>query len=251
MNDLQHYFENNKGRLIHKWQHYFEVYDRHFSRFRDKEINILEIGLYQGGSIQMWKHYFGSKATIYGLDINPACKALEEENVKIFIGSQSDRPFLQQLIKELPPIDILIDDGGHTMQQQIISFEELFKIVKEDGVYLCEDCHTSYWRDYGGGYKRRGSYIEYAKNFVDYINAWHSNTKELQVNDFTRTAKSVHFYDSIVVVEKGKVERPSDTTTGIANIPEQEFPAMPLLQRKVIGTLDKILYKLKLPSILK
>lgn len=251
MNDLQHYFENNQGRLIHKWQHYFEVYDRHFSRFRDREINILEIGLYQGGSIEMWKHYFGPKATIYGLDINPACKELEEENVKIYIGSQSDRTFLRQLIKELPAIDILIDDGGHTMQQQIISFEELFKIVKKDGVYLCEDCHTSYWRDYGGGYKRSGSYIEYTKNFIDSINAWHSKANKLQVNDFTRTAKSVHFYDSIVVVEKGKVHPPSDTTTGIATIAEQKFPEIPLFRRKIIGTLDKILYKLKLPSILK
>ncbi len=94
MNDLEKYFRENKGRLIHKWIHYFVIYDRHFSRFRNKEITILKIGVSHGGSLQMWKEYFGSKAKIYGIDINPLCKDLEEDNIKIFIGSQSDSKFL-------------------------------------------------------------------------------------------------------------------------------------------------------------
>ena len=83
--------------MIHKWIHYFDIYERHFSRFRNKEVVILEIGVFQGGSLQMWKEYFGDKAKIYGVDIEPQCKTLEEENVKIFIGSQSDRNFLRNL----------------------------------------------------------------------------------------------------------------------------------------------------------
>ncbi|MEO6759595.1 MAG: class I SAM-dependent methyltransferase, partial [Saprospiraceae bacterium] len=122
MNDLKKYFDNNTGRVIHKWEHYFEIYDRHFGAFRNKEIVILEIGVFQGGSLQMWKSYFGPKARIYGIDIDPECKKFEEENIEIFIGSQSDKDFLATLKKKIPPIDILIDDGGHTMNQIKTSF---------------------------------------------------------------------------------------------------------------------------------
>ena len=97
--DLEEYFRNNNSRLIDKWVHYFDIYDRHFKRYRNKEINILEIGVSQGGSLLMWKDYFGDRANIYGIDINPKCKDLEEENIKIFIGSQSDRNFLRKLKK--------------------------------------------------------------------------------------------------------------------------------------------------------
>ena len=137
MNDLEQYFHKNDDRLIDKWSHYFDVYDQYFSKYRYKEIVILEIGVFQGGSLQMWKNYLGPKAKIYGIDINPNCKELEEENIKIFIGSQSDPDFLKKVKEQIPPIDILIDDGGHTMKQQIVSFEELFGHVKETGIYLC------------------------------------------------------------------------------------------------------------------
>ena len=74
MNELEKYFFSNTGNLIHKWRHYFEIYDRHFSRYRGSDVHVLEIGAYQGGSLQMWKHYFGPSAQIYGVDINPECK---------------------------------------------------------------------------------------------------------------------------------------------------------------------------------
>lgn len=214
MNDLEKYFIANKGRLIHKWNHYFEIYERHFSRFRNKEINLLEIGVYQGGSLQMWKHYFGSKARIFGLDVNPNCKKLEEENIQIFIGSQSDRKFLQNLKDQIPDIDILIDDGGHRMKQQIVTFEELFDKVKPNGLYVCEDLLTSYQLTYGGGHKRQGTFIEYSKNFIDYINAFHSEQRSLSVNSFTSSVHSLHFYDSMLVVEKMPREKPFHSKTG-------------------------------------
>jgi hypothetical protein len=209
MNDLEKYFRQNDKRLIHKWVHYFDIYDRHFKRFRNQEVVILEIGVSQGGSLQMWKDYFGEKAKIFGIDINPNCKSLEEENITIFIGSQSDRKFLKEVKKQIPPIDILIDDGGHTMVQQIVSYEELFDAIKADGVYLCEDLHTSYSLSYGGGYKRRGTFIEYSKNFIDYINAYHiKQKKSLSVNEFTRSADSIHYYDSVIVIEKKRRDEP-------------------------------------------
>jgi 23S rRNA U2552 (ribose-2'-O)-methylase RlmE/FtsJ len=208
MNDIEQYVRNNTGRIIFKWSSYFDVYDRHFSQFRNKEVVIVEIGVANGGSLQLWKNYFGSKAKIYGVDINPVCKDFEEENIQIFIGSQSDRKFLKELKSKIPPIDILIDDGGHKMDQQRITFEELFGHIKENGVYFCEDMHTSYWIKYGGGLRRKGTFIEYTKKFVDKLNAWHSDQRNFKVDDFTKSARSVHFYESIVVVEKAKVEKP-------------------------------------------
>ncbi len=240
MNDLEQYFYNNPGRVIHKWRHYFEIYDRHFSRYRGRPVTIVEIGVYKGGSLQMWKHYFGPQARLYGIDIDPACQAFGEERIDIVIGSQEDRDFLRFVRERIPHVDILIDDGGHTMRQQIVTFEELFPHVAPNGVYLCEDLHTSYWREYGGGYRAPDTFIEYSKNFVDYIHAWHAqapmpaqtprrakwykrwyksvppeiSAPELSESDFTRSAHSLHFYDSVLVIEKRPMERPSDTKTG-------------------------------------
>jgi len=229
MNDLEIYFNNNTEREITKWMHYFDVYDRHFSRFRNKNIVVVEIGVFRGGSLQMWKKYFGENAKIYGIDINPECKSFEEDNIEIFIGSQSDRNFLKEIVAKIPRIDILIDDGGHEMQQQIVSFEELFRHIKEDGVYLCEDTHTSYWKYYEGGYKKKGTFMEYTKDLIDYLNAYHSRSKRLCVSDFTRSAGSIHFYDSIVVIEKQKRDKPpcarmtGKGTSVIAAVPEDTF----------------------------
>jgi hypothetical protein len=167
----------------------------------------------------MWKNYFGNKAKIYGIDIDPRCKQLEEENIKIFIGSQSDKNFLKDVLKELPDLDILIDDGGHTMVQQIVSFEMLFDKVKPNGVYLCEDLHTSYWVNYGGGHKRRGTFIEYSKNFIDKLNAWHSEQRSLPVSSFTKSVDSLHYYDSILVIEKNNREKPEHRKTGNISFP--------------------------------
>lgn len=225
MNDLEKFFNQHTGRLIHKWDHYFEIYDRHFSRFRGKPITIVEFGVSQGGSIKMWQDYFGPQAKIVGVDINPNCKQFEESGVKILIGDQGDREFLRTVAAQVPSIDILIDDGGHTMQQQIATYEELFPSVAANGVYLCEDMHTSYWRRFGGGYRRRTSFIEYTKNFIDGINAWHSREPgRLAVTDFTRTAHSVHFYDSIVVVEKRTMTAPTHRRVGTALFPDYDAP---------------------------
>ena len=223
--DLELYFRNNNKRLIDKWNHYFDIYERHFSKFRGKEITILEIGVSHGGSLQMWKNYFGSKAKIYGIDINPKCKELEEEGIEIFIGSQTDHLFLQSVKNSIPKVDILIDDGGHTMKQQIVSFEELFEHVKEDGIYLCEDLHTSYWLCWGGGYKRRKTFIEYSKNFIDYLNAFHSRQNSFKINSFTKSVDSIHYYDSIIVIEKRPRKKPFQEKTG-----KESFSSTPILQ---------------------
>lgn len=244
MNDLEIYFRNNTDKVIHKWLHYFDIYDTHFKRFRNKEVTILEIGVSQGGSLQMWKNYFGPNAKIYGIDINPQCKTLEEENIQIFIGSQADRTFLKQIKSIIPPIDILIDDGGHTMQQQIITFKELFGHIKKDGVFLSEDLHTSYWLKYGGGYKRRGTFIEYSKTFIDFLNAYHSEQRKLKVNAFTKSVNSIHYYDSIIVIEKKERDCPIHEKTGTHFLPESDSQKQSKFENRVARYRDKLIYLL-------
>ena len=225
MNDLERFFNDNKGGKIHKWKHYFEAYDRHFARFRGTDVHVVEIGVAHGGSLHMWREYFGKKSHIYGVDIEPHCKALEFEGAKIFIGDQSDPVFLRSLVDEIPRIDILIDDGSHAAYGQEVTFKTLFPHISPDGVYLCEDLHTSYWADFGGGYKREGTFIELGKGLIDEINAWHSREAALAVTDFTRSAHSLHFYDSILVIEKRKVEPPVSLATGVDTVEWSDLPA--------------------------
>lgn len=213
-NLLQKYFLENTGRLIHKYDHYFDIYDRHLARFRGKPVTVLEIGVYHGGSLQMWREYFGPAAKIIGVDINPACQVFSGDGIEVVIGSQEDRNFLASLREQFPQFDVVIDDGGHTMRQQIITFEELYCHVKPDGVFLAEDLSTSYWPEYGGGYKNKESFIEYTKPLIDRLNAWHSKDEALTPDEFTRSTTSLHYYDSILVIEKGQHERPVSHMTG-------------------------------------
>jgi len=238
MNDLEKYFEGHTGRLIHKWKHYFEVYDRHFSRYRGTDVHVVEFGVSHGGSLQMWKEYFGPHARIFGIDINPHCKELEEEQIEIFIGDQADRKFLNSLKEKLPRIDILIDDGGHTMEQQIRTYEELFPSIDEEGVYLCEDLQTSYLPEWGGGYKKRGTFIESSKAFIDSLHAWHSvQPSRLSVTDFTRSVQSLHYYSGVLVIEKRPVERPVHLKAGTPSVPKFRPPMSSM--KRLLGRLKR------------
>ena len=206
---LRELFYNHEGKLIHKWDHYFEIYEKYFSRYVGQPVNILEIGISHGGSLQLWKKYFGDKVNVYAIDINPQCKKLEEEKVKIFIGSQSDKVFLQDVLKELPDLDIILDDGGHTMTQQIVSFESLYLKVKDGGFYIVEDTHTSYWHEFHGGLKKSNSFIEYSKNLIDSIYESHiANKRGILITEITKHINCISFYDSIVVFEKQKRSSP-------------------------------------------
>lgn len=233
-NPLLEYFEANRGRLIHKWVHYFDVYHRHFERFRDRSPTLLELGVFHGGSLQMWRHYFDRDARIVGVDIDPRCAELAEEGIEIRIGDQADRDFLRSLVSDFAPFDIVIDDGAHMFRHQLATFEAVFPAVSREGVYLVEDLHTGYWPEYGGAYPRRTllgnrkapkSFIEYSKDLVDKLNAWHSREpKRLAVDDFTRSARSIHYYDSVLVIEKGAVSPPASRKTGVPSFDDGHVP---------------------------
>jgi hypothetical protein len=213
-NPLRAFFDRHQGATIDKWLHYLDIYHRHFARFRERPVTVVEIGVFQGGSLAMWRDYFGPQARIVGIDIDERCRDLAPEGTEVRIGSQTDREFLRALKRELGTIDVLIDDGGHEMVQQLVSFDELFPAVSAEGVYLVEDLHTSYWPEYGGGLRQQGSFIEFAKSLIDHLNAWHSRDPGLSPGPWTRAIDGLHFYDSVLVVEKRPRLRPIQQRSG-------------------------------------
>lgn len=222
---IDHFKDPRKILPCNKWDNYFSIYDKHLSRFRGTCPVILEIGVAQGGSVEMWNSYFDHDCKIYGVDIDPECMDIPDKlsatNINICMGDQGDREFWSKYLVDKPKFDIVIDDGGHTFQQQINTFECVYDHVTPNGVYLCEDTHTSYWNytgywsKEGGGYKKPGTFIEYSKNFVDALNIHHVKTFDKQVTKqelspaeveqmkrFRASTGGVTFYDSVVVLEK-------------------------------------------------
>jgi len=202
-NPLLEYFIANGGRSIHKWVDYFEIYHRAFSRFRGKEITFLEIGVQNGGSLHMWRDYFGPQAKIIGIDVDESCKELENHGFDIYIGDQADVEFWKIFNKINPSIDIVLDDGGHTMVQQINTFAALFPVLNDNGCYLCEDTHTSYFPAHGGSLGGKGTFIEFAKSLVDGMHAWYHAPLDGMTSEYmANNLYSIAFHDSIVIMEK-------------------------------------------------
>lgn len=199
-------FLTNDARLIHKWKHYFPIYERHFKDFVYKPLTFLEIGCGFGGSLQMWKRYFGPHANIVGIDILPRCQEYEEDQIAVRIGQQQDTTFLQKLVEEFGAFDIVLDDGGHVMRDVVTTFQFLYPRIARNGVYMVEDLHTAYWPEYGGGLRKTGTFIELCKDLIDELNADHTRDA-LPPTEFTKTTLSMHFYDSIAVFEKGSTTK--------------------------------------------
>jgi hypothetical protein len=198
---LHRYFLNNGHKRLHKWLHYFDIYERHFERFRGRPITMLEIGVAGGGSLAMWRDYLGPQARIIGLDIDPACKAHEAEGIEIHIGSQDDTRLLDTILARHPSIDIVLDDGSHMMTHVCATFRHLYPRISPQGVYMVEDLHTSYWEEFGGGLNKPGTFIELAKGLMDEINAVHSRGA-LPPSAFTRSTFGMSVYDSIIAFER-------------------------------------------------
>jgi len=201
--DLWNYFTSNTGRKITKWKHYFSIYEKHFGQIRNKPINILEIGILNGGSLEMWRYYF-PEATIVGIDINPACKQHEQEGINIRIGDQTDENFLQSLIDEFGTFDLILDDGSHHVAHVNKTFQFLFPKLADDGIYFIEDTHAAYWDSHGGSINAPESINNVAKGMIDSINADHARGQK-EPDYFTRNIKCMSVYDSIIVFDKGNV----------------------------------------------
>jgi hypothetical protein len=207
-------FLTNQGKVIDKWTHYFPAYERHFAPWRNKTLTFWEIGVFKGGSLAMWQRYFGPLAKIVGLDIDNSCRKHEAPGIFVRIGDQSDPAFLAKVIEEFGVPDVVLDDGSHKMEHVKKTFDFLYPKLPKNGVYMAEDLHTAYWKDYGGGLKAPESFIEFAKDCVDRLNADHTRGALAPDDLMTRNTTGISFYDSIVVFEKGQAFRKEPFRTG-------------------------------------
>jgi hypothetical protein len=199
-NPLRAFFNARKeGRGIWKVDHYFDVYDHHFERFRGTEVHLLEIGVGSGGSLDMWHQYFGPRARVYGVDLQEACLRYADESTRVFIGDQGDREFWRAFRAEVPKLDIVVDDGGHEPLLQTISLEELLPHLRPGGVYLVED-HTG----------STTNFPAYVSGLVRALNAWHGRSdhenperrKVSQAEGFQSLIDSIHSYPFATVIER-------------------------------------------------
>ena len=213
--ELLDIFVNNRDRPVHKWHHYIPLYDRYFSRFRGTNVRFLEIGVFRGGSLQMWRNYFGDKATIFGIDSDPSCASLDGLSGSVRIGSQADIPFLNRVVEEMGGVDIVLDDGSHQMRHLAKTFRALFPLVSTNGLYMAEDLCTSYWRSYGGGYQKRANFFSFISRVINDMHHWW-HVHPLHYPELSDTCSGVHVHDSVAIFEKGKTFRPTHS-----EIPDQ------------------------------
>lgn len=192
---------NSGGPPLDKWVHYFPIYDRHLARYRGSPVRVLEIGVYRGGGLELLRSYLGSGAQLVGIDIDEAARAAVDGRYQVEIGDQADPDFLRRVSEAHGPFDIVIDDGGHTMRQQIASVETLFPLLAEGATYLVEDCHTSYWPEYADQPPGTPTFVEWVKERIDDLHAFHHSQVEALEAPWRTHLGSLHVYDSVVVLE--------------------------------------------------
>ncbi|MEP6527333.1 MAG: class I SAM-dependent methyltransferase [Nocardioidaceae bacterium] len=207
---------NRAGPILDKWVHYFPIYARHLDRFRGRPVRVLEIGVYGGGGLDLWQDYLGPQATLVGLDIDEAAVRAVGGRFPVVLGDQEDPEVLRELEAEHGPFDIVIDDGGHAMRQQIVSVETLFPLLADGGAYLVEDTHTSYWQEFGGALHDPGTFLEWSKRRVDDMHSRHSSDID-RTTVWATHLDGLHMYDSVVVLEKARRHRPFNEIVGTSS----------------------------------
>jgi len=210
MSSFENLFISHNNRYSSKWQHYFEIYDRHLSHLKHKPIVLLEIGVSQGGSLQLWKKYFGTQSKIYGIDLNPKSRFYEDQ-IEVFIGDQTDTVFLNHVINNIGRPDVIIDDGSHIQSHVIKTFDFLFPHLADNGIYIIEDCHTSYWPRFEGGVNSHLNVVDILSRTAHDVNTkWYNEPRTPKIKQLN----SIHFYDSVIVLEK----RPKQFTRHMVDV---------------------------------
>jgi hypothetical protein len=204
----------------HKWTHYFATYETIFAPSRTRALRILEIGIYQGASLRLWRSYFENpEAVIVGIDIDRTCTRFDSprENVHVRIGNQADPVFLDTVTRDFGPFDIIIDDGSHHSSHLIQSFNHLFVgALKDDGIYVAEDLHANYWSPWRD---TRQSFLDLCKELMELMHAHYARATlaewlhesesdseslqlSLEVPVVATMIREIRVFDSIVAIYK-------------------------------------------------
>jgi hypothetical protein len=216
--ELAKIFLDHDDRRVVKWDHYFRAYEEHFGPLRARRpLRFLEIGVGDGGSLQMWRKYFGADAILFGVDIDAECALVDlDPGLNVRIGSQDDAEFIRSVVSEMGgAVDAVLDDGSHIAGHQKASLAALWPLLAEGGVYAIEDLHASYWAGFDGGYRRPGTIVETAKAMVDAMHGWYHGRRPATDVAFAQTeVENVCFHDSIVFFTKRRHLPPGATAVG-------------------------------------
>ena len=216
---LAQLYAEHQGKVSDKWSLYLEEYDRIFGSSRDKPVKLLEIGVQNGGALEIWSKYFPKGEKFIGCDINPECSRLryDESRVEVVIGDANSDNVQTEILKHSPEFDIVIDDGSHVSGDIVKSFARYFPNITDGGVFVAEDLHCSYWKDFEGGLFYPFSAITFFKHLADVINHEHwgvpKNSSELLTGFFEKygfrldedtldQVHSIEFVNSICIVRK-------------------------------------------------
>jgi hypothetical protein len=154
---------------------YLTEYERLFNKYRDQPIRLLEIGIQNGGSLEIWSKYFINATAIVGCDINPDCASLsyEDPRISVILGDANATKVLEIILGSSQQFDIIIDDGSHRSSDIIRTFTLYFPHLVEGGIFIAEDLHCSYWKQFEGGLFDPYSSITFFKRLADVINHEH------------------------------------------------------------------------------
>lgn len=184
---LENHYAEHEGFVSDKWSLYLPEYERLFRSLRQAPVAFLEVGVQNGGSLEIWEKYFPNASSIVGCDINPDCEKIahDSEKIRLVIGDIKQPRTLEKLFSIAAEFDIVIDDGSHTSSDIVATFCNLFPHLKHGGLYVVEDLHCSYWEAYEGGLHHPRSSMAFFKALVDVLNFehWgieHSRTEWLQ-----------------------------------------------------------------------
>lgn len=157
----------DKGTSFGAAHGYTRLYERHFKHLREKPVRLLEVGIYKGDSMRMWRRYF-PHAEIFGIDHGEQEPIPDIPGVRSWLGKQEDGEFIRRFLEESGgQFDVVIDDGGHRADETVATFRHLWPAVTPGGVYVIEDLHCSYHPEWGGGYLKPGTQIELLKRLID------------------------------------------------------------------------------------
>ncbi|NCX93342.1 MAG: class I SAM-dependent methyltransferase [Gammaproteobacteria bacterium] len=181
-----------------KYDSYFPAYEALLRKYVDREVTIVEVGIFNGGSLFMWRKFFGPKARIIGVDLNPDAREWEKHGFEIYIGDQSSDTFWTELFQKIGKVDVVIDDGGHTNRQQIVTSHYAIQNINDGGLLIVEDVHTNYFREFGN--PSRYSFVNFAHRIVDGVNS-RAYSLRRTYKQYSSRVYSVSFFESMVAFQ--------------------------------------------------
>ena len=172
---LAQLYAEHQGKVSDKWAVYLAEYERLFTPYRDKPVRLLEIGVQNGGSLEIWAQYFPQATALVGCDINSDCTKLQYDDARIavVVGDANVDATRQEILAHAPQFDLMIDDGSHDSHDIVRSFGHYFSRLRDGGLYVAEDLHCSYWQRSQGGLFHPHSAISFFKRLADIVNHEH------------------------------------------------------------------------------